>query len=728
MGSAGRRRHQRHDDEAVHDVQHYLRVKIFTDRGRETFASIDIPHEDNVLVQAVAARTSLPDGSAVELRESDVHERTVVKTEGLKVKMVSFAMPAVTTGAVIEYRWREVHMDSLASHLRLPVSRSVPVHSVHYDIRPLDIPGFQMRAVPFNSDGPRPERQRDGAMRVVRLDVAADRDEPHALPPFQQRPWVFIHYASADESLDRATYWKQFSKDLFEEYARTTKPNDAIRRMASSVPGAGTVSERVAALLKLARGSVERIDVDTADPAVRRKAKENRSAADALDRGQGTGSDVRVLFMALAKAAGLEARIVAVPNRSDVFHGPDRMNGYFVRDRLVAIGSGESRMFVDPANEYAEDGALQWWAEGQEVLVADPVAVVPAPTAISPASASARQRTAELRLAADGALEGDCRAAYTGHLAMALKEQEDQDAGPEREKALRDMVLARLPGAEIADPKVENVTSATGPYVNTYRLKVRNYAEQAGSRLFLQPAVFQKGDSPRFPSAKRFGPVYLFVPLERERPGHHRVASRLATRTGGAPGRGLLERGSLRSGDRHERRLATPRVQEEADGRTDAQDPPLHARGVPGRQGLLRSRLPERHADRFAPEEGGSSVTRRTAWLVAAAIAVPSLAWSAPPAWVRAIADRSLAQAETRDSALVLIDQADVVVSADGQVRTSRRYAIRLRDREARESAAVREVYISGSGRVLKMRGWLLRASGEVREYGAARPSTSRSR
>ncbi len=102
------------DDNPEGDLifNHYIRVKVFTDRGRESQSKIDLPYGNiyggETKIQDIAARTIKPDGSIVELKKEDVFERTIVKTSGLKVKARSFAMPAVEPGCIIEYRWREV--------------------------------------------------------------------------------------------------------------------------------------------------------------------------------------------------------------------------------------------------------------------------------------------------------------------------------------------------------------------------------------------------------------------------------------------------------------------------------------------------------------------------------------------------------------------------------------------------------------------------------------------
>src|SRR4026208_1196659 len=102
---------------------HYLRVKVFTDRGRESQSKIDIPYGNiyggEIKIKDIAARTIKPDGSIVELKKEDIFERTIVKLSGLKMKARSFAMPAVEPGCIIEYRWREVRVNRDANYIRL---------------------------------------------------------------------------------------------------------------------------------------------------------------------------------------------------------------------------------------------------------------------------------------------------------------------------------------------------------------------------------------------------------------------------------------------------------------------------------------------------------------------------------------------------------------------------------------------------------------------------------
>jgi hypothetical protein len=56
---------------------------------------------------------------------------------------------------------------------------------------------------------------------------------------------------------------------------------------------------------------------------------------------------------------------------------------------------------------------------------------------------------------------------------------------------------------------IENVTDVEKPYTTRFHMRVPGYAQRTGSRLFLQPAVFQKGIAPEFSASQRRYPIYF---------------------------------------------------------------------------------------------------------------------------------------------------------------------------------------------------------------------------
>ena len=88
-------------------LYHYIRLKIFSEKGKEAAATIDIPYEGRTSIPYIFGRTVKRDGTVVELKKDGVYERDVVRRGGRKRKVKSFAMPGVEPGAIVEYRWRK---------------------------------------------------------------------------------------------------------------------------------------------------------------------------------------------------------------------------------------------------------------------------------------------------------------------------------------------------------------------------------------------------------------------------------------------------------------------------------------------------------------------------------------------------------------------------------------------------------------------------------------------
>ena len=120
------------DDAGSSDLvlSHYVRIKVFNERGRDTQTKIDIPFLSGTKIKDVAARTIKPNGSIVELAKDDIAERVIVKVGGRKLRVKSFAFPGIEPGAIIEYKWKEVISNSSANYMHLQFQRDIPVQSI----------------------------------------------------------------------------------------------------------------------------------------------------------------------------------------------------------------------------------------------------------------------------------------------------------------------------------------------------------------------------------------------------------------------------------------------------------------------------------------------------------------------------------------------------------------------------------------------------------------------
>ena len=510
------------DDNPEGDLifNHYIRVKVFTDRGRESQSKIDLEYGKifggETKIQDIAARTIKPDGSIIELKKADIFERTIVKTSGVKFKARSFAMPAVEPGCIIEYRWREIRVNTDANYVRLQFQRDIPVQRVQYLIKPFSYPDATFNSITLHGQSTPWTKEKGGFYSTQMTNMPAVHEESRMPPEDQVRTWMLVYYRrSTGEKLEPDKYWADLGKGYYDRTKSLIKPNDEVKQMAASlIDGAKTDDEKIARLFEFCRYKIKNVNNDTSGltPEERAKVKDNKNPSDTLKRGMGSGLDIDLLFAALANASGFDARIVLSPDRGDIFFDKGLPNAYFVDPQNVAVNVGGTWKFYDPGYNYVPIGMLRWQEEGQQALITDPKNPVWVNTPMTSHETSLVKRTAKLKLSEDGTLEGDVRLEFNGHQAIERKEDMDEDSETQREENLKEQIKNQMSAAEITNIKIENVTDHEKPLVFSYHVRFPGYAQRTGKRIFLQPAFFQYGRGPLFATAGRKYPIYFHYP------------------------------------------------------------------------------------------------------------------------------------------------------------------------------------------------------------------------
>src|SRR5947209_14364918 len=82
----------------------YERIKILTDAGKK-YADVQIEMAPGVTINDLKARTIRPDGSIVDFA-SKPFEKTIFKGRGLKAVAESLTLPDVTTGSIVEFKYK----------------------------------------------------------------------------------------------------------------------------------------------------------------------------------------------------------------------------------------------------------------------------------------------------------------------------------------------------------------------------------------------------------------------------------------------------------------------------------------------------------------------------------------------------------------------------------------------------------------------------------------------
>ena len=503
------------DDGGENDLvlSHYVRIKIFNEHGREKYSKIDIPYLNGVKIKDVAARTIKSDGSIVELAKTDIIEKTVVKASGLKLRTKTFAFPGIEPGAIIEYKWKEVRSNSSANNLRLQFQRDIPVQSVTYHLKPAGSALVDVR--PFNMDRPKFEKEKNGFQVTTVKNTAAFREEPMMPPEDSVRSWAMVRYQNLFTLLLGYNMLATQVYVGFQPYLKVDK--EIKQKVAEITAGVDSAEDQIDKIFEFCRTNIK----NTSDKSLGfteddiEKLKENKKPSDTLKRGVGPGIDINLLFAAMVNAAGFEARVALLPDRGERLFDRNVVVPGALRPSNIAVHFGTTWKFFDPGLQFMAPGMLRWQEEGVDALIVDenPLWVR---TPVTDAQKSKEKRTAKLRLDENGTLEGDVTVEYSGHLAVERKVLNEDDSPAQQEENLKEMVKSRLSSAELTNIVIENAADPVKPFVYKYHVRVPEYAQRTGKRLFFQPGFFTKGISALFSAGTRQYPVYFHFPWAEE--------------------------------------------------------------------------------------------------------------------------------------------------------------------------------------------------------------------
>src|SRR5215204_4959064 len=283
---------------------HYVRVKIFTERGREKFSKFDIPFTKGRTIEDVAARVIRPDSEIIELAPTDIFEREILKAGKNYVRAKSFAVPGIEPGVIVEYQYKEIIKGDSADNERLFFQRDIPLQKVTYYVRP-----YKNSSLNFNFQNMSQMRflmNNEGFYVGTRENVPAFKEEPQMPPDDEVRQWVLLSYTSF-----YGFRWSLWGTTLGMGFDEVTKPNKDIEQKARElVVNVSNDDDKLRRIYDFAQKQIRNISFDKSLTDEQRAAIKNKKASDTLKRGMGDASDIDFLFASLAKAAGFDVNLM----------------------------------------------------------------------------------------------------------------------------------------------------------------------------------------------------------------------------------------------------------------------------------------------------------------------------------------------------------------------------------------------------------------------------------
>ena len=491
---------------------HYIRVKIFTERGQEKFSKFDIPFVKGMRIENIAARVIKPDGSIVYLDPKDILEREIVKAGKVKVRAKSFAIPSIEPGVIVEYRYRETFKDVWGNGVRLTFQRDIPMQKVAFHVRPQKgytlIPRFyNMGAVPFVEDS-----SEKGFYVASMENVPAFKVEPHMPPEDEVKRWAYVTYTASFPG----TVWRGVS-DMYSHWlSEYATPTNLINKKAAELTaGATTDDEKLRRIYEYIQKDIKNLTYDRSLTEEQREKIDRKwdHAEDVIKTGIGNSVYIELLFASLAKALGYEVRLVFSGDRSESFFNPEK-HPYrsFIHFACVAVNVQSKWKYFNSSVPFLPYGYLTWNEQGVTAMLIGEGGYNWQNIPVGDYQKSVARRTGKFTLQPDGTLEGTVTVEYTGQQAIARRRDHYLDSEAKRKEEIEEELKERLSTAELSGVTITNFDDPTKALTYSFSVKIPNYAQRTGQRLFIQPGFFEFGAKPVFSSATRQHAVHFAYP------------------------------------------------------------------------------------------------------------------------------------------------------------------------------------------------------------------------
>jgi len=509
-------------DDALHYHSYYERIKVLTEKGKEA-ATVRIPYEKGPFkVTDVKGRTIHSDGTVIPLSAKPA-DLVDVKTKNIQLNTMVFTLPSVEVGSILEYSLQVRYDDNVVSSPNWDVQKTYFVHQAHFYFNPSKSGGI------VNSRGDvlsnlmwslhardNTKVQYDAAHGSYTFDISDVPPIPQEdwMPPLNSVNWhVEFYYTAYHTGSD---FWTNEGKHWAKETDEFAKPSKTIQQAVSQIVAPSDTDEQKArkiydAVMKLenTRFGREKSEAERK----KEKLKQIKRAEDVWNQKSGSDDDIALLFVAMARAAGLKAYAMQVVDRSRAIFDPNFLAIYQLDDYIAIVEIGGKEVFLDPGKKMCPFGILHWKHSVAGGLRLSDKGAVYAVTPAGTYKENSSSRFADLTMDADKNVTGTVRYVLAGQDALKWRQLRLKNDEDEVKKEFKESIGNDIPDGMEAE--FDRFAGLDDPNSNLAAvLKVSgNLGTATGKRYFMPGFFFEsRGKHPFVAQDKRAIPVDVLYP------------------------------------------------------------------------------------------------------------------------------------------------------------------------------------------------------------------------
>jgi hypothetical protein len=499
---------------------YYARIKVLTEKGKE-LATVRIPYEPGYLKVKIDGRTIHSDGTIVAANAKP-EDLVTYKSKYLQENAAVLILPDVEIGSILEYRVQFSYNYGIPPPT-WDLQEAYFIHKEHFLFnvgtglvvkdqlgRVLDrlMCEISPPGVPVHVNDNR------GVFTVELADVPPLVEEDW-MPPSDYLRWRAAFYYSF--ALSNQEYWEKEAKYWAEETDTFAKVTGTIKNAADSIVSSGDTDEQKARKIYAAVMKLENTDfthVKSEAELKKDKLKEIHSVEDVWKNQGGAGNSIALLYVALARAAGLKAWPIQIVDRNRGMFNSQYLDVKQLNDYLAIVNIGGKDIFLDPAQKMCPFGVLRWshtLAGGIRESDSGPiVAQTPGVSYVQ----NNDKTSADLTIDASGNVTGSARFFLGGADALYWRQRALQYDLEDVKQQFIETLRDDLPDG--AEAKFDHFLGLEDPEVNLIAIVNLggHIGSEAGKRLILPGLLFQsRAKHPFVSQDQRTAPIDIHFPM-----------------------------------------------------------------------------------------------------------------------------------------------------------------------------------------------------------------------